>query len=211
MAKMIVPTPTNRIDDRGIDASDTASMLRAKSIHSSRPMTMLRGIPKRAPKTAATVACQAIAEASCRCVKPSAFKSAKSRQRRRTDAPSVMPSAAIAPNANRQEAGQMATETRPMTKKGDSEGWFITPMTFMNHCAYECSRQPPGNDTAMKEGKLPDHASCYHPLALARTLAEERDPKGVGLSRTCNYFSEVASMPRMSPSSSTRTSKSKKP
>jgi hypothetical protein len=117
MAKMIVPTPTNRIDDRGIDASGTASMLRAKSIHSSRPMTMPRGIPKRAPKTAATVACQAIAEASCRCVKPSAFKSAKSRQRRRTDAPSVMPSAAIAPNANRQEAGQMATETRPMTKK----------------------------------------------------------------------------------------------
>ncbi len=52
------------------------------------------------PTTAITVACHATAAANCRRVKPRAFKSAKSRLRRRTDAARVSANPAITPPAN---------------------------------------------------------------------------------------------------------------
>ena len=51
------------------------------------------------PVIAATVACQATAAASCLWVKPSVFNKARSRRRRRTEAASVRPRAAMAPAA----------------------------------------------------------------------------------------------------------------
>ena len=60
---------------------------------------MPTGTPTTAPAATATLDCQATAAAIWRLVNPMVFSSARSQQRRRTEAISVSPSAAIAPAA----------------------------------------------------------------------------------------------------------------
>ena len=81
--------PTRITESTGTVGSGTASMLRAKRVHSSRPKTIPTGIPTMMPATAVTVDCHATTRLSCRGVKPSAFKRARSRRRWRTEATSV--------------------------------------------------------------------------------------------------------------------------
>ena len=62
--KTSVPTPINMTEVTGTVASGTALMLRAKSVHISRPATTPSGIPTIMPTTASTIACQVIAAVS---------------------------------------------------------------------------------------------------------------------------------------------------
>jgi hypothetical protein len=54
----------------------TARISWAKSVQSHRPSAMPTGMPTTIPASAAIDACQAIVDASCRCVNPSVFSRA---------------------------------------------------------------------------------------------------------------------------------------
>ncbi len=98
LARISAPAATN-IREAGTEGWGTALMLRAKRIHSWRPMAMPTGTPTTAAIAAIAEACEATVAANCRAVNPRVFNKARSRLCRRTDAIKLRASATIAPTA----------------------------------------------------------------------------------------------------------------
>ena len=99
-ASTSAPIATMAMDSVGTVGLGTAAISRANLVQSDLPTTMPTGTPTTVPRSATTDACDATVAASCRRVKPSVFKSARSRRRRRTEVMSVNASAKIAPTAS---------------------------------------------------------------------------------------------------------------